>query len=164
MTIARYWHNVQAHRRNNLRNVRARLLVDAETTKNMVTIDDVISVCLALRRSGTAAGKTYNIVNRNNLTIGQIGVVIQRLLKITGYVADPSLTGQTVKGGSIVERVAFRYTRLFWPYALNSEPDWETTNTDNLSVPRVTMTTELFEFLISHFVRSLAMKEVVGSC
>jgi nucleoside-diphosphate-sugar epimerase len=136
-------------------NLNARLVGCAETLKNIVTVDDVVAVCLAIRAKGAATNKTFNLVNPNNLTIGDALEVIQRILKVSGYCYDPSLTRATLRDEG-VERAAFRYTRMYWPYALNTEPQWDTRNVDALSAARIGMTPALFESLMSRFVQTLA--------
>jgi len=151
-----YWRDGHADGGQELKNVNARLLSSYETLKNMVTLDDVLAVCVAVRDSGAGVGRTYHIVNPRNISCREIINVLQRAAKVTGYVLDPTLTSESVKGGTVVERAAYRYTKLFWPYATLTEPRWETCNVDRLSVQRVPMTENLFEFLIKQFVRYLA--------
>ena len=141
-----------------LRTDTVKLVGCAETLKNLVTVDDVVALCLAIRAKGTATNKTFNLVNSNNLTIGDALEAIQRILKVSGYCYDPSLSRATLRDEA-VERAAFRYTRMYWPYALNTEPQWQTGNVDALEVPRVAMTPALFESLISGFVFTLSKKE-----
>jgi hypothetical protein len=139
-----------------LKKVDARLLVRPDAVKNAVTVDDVVSVCLSVRQSGQASGKTYNIVNPNDITCGQIVDAIQRAVRVAGYTNDPNLTPETIRKPSVVERAAYRYTRQFWPYCLNTEPHWATGNVDALAVPRVAMSLELLEFQMAAFMRGLA--------
>lgn len=154
------WHDERAEPRD----VDARLLVDPDAEKNVVTVDDVVSVCLAVRRSKTPVGKTFNIVNPQHIACSEILDCIERAIRVRGYSSDPSLTHSHAKGGTAVERAAFRYTRLFWPYTLNTEPDWRTDNVDALEVPRVVMTPDLFEWLMTAFVRTLAPVNVEDRC
>ncbi len=150
-----HWRDGHAGPRH-YRDVNARLLVEPAAVKNMLPVDDCVSVCVAARNSKTAAGTTFNIVSSDNIPVAVILDVLQHVMEVTGYVCDPTLSCNGTTRGSIVERVAYRNTRLFWPYTLNTEPRWETGNVDRLGVSRVLMSEHMFEFMMRHFVRELA--------
>jgi nucleoside-diphosphate-sugar epimerase len=154
-----YWRDAHGNARQPARNVNARLVGHAETQKNILTVDDVVAVCLAIRTAGAAIGRTFNLVNPRNIALGDALKVIQRVLKVSGFSYDRYLS-RTVLSDDIVERAAFRYTRMYWPYGLNTEPHWETRNVDQLSVGRVLMSEQVFESLILSFVRDLAAPSV----
>lgn len=141
---------------NSMIDVDARLLVQPDAFKNAVTVDDVISVCLAIRRSGEAAGQTFNMVNPSHIRCEQIVAAIQGALRVVGYRNDPLLTASKVKSGTLVERAAYRHTRLLWPYCMNTEPAWQTANVDRLPLDRVVMTEPLFGFMMREFIGRLS--------
>lgn len=145
-----YWHGAKSGPRAN---VRARLYGSGEVTKNVITIDDAVRVCMAVRAAGSSAeGQTFNVVNDRNLPISFVVDSMQRALRLTGYAYDPSLPATGLVTDNKVERAAYRRTRPFFPYARYSEPRWECNHRPVMEVPRVTMTEELFDFLMERFV------------
>lgn len=132
--------------------VRARLPGRAEVTKNLVTLDDVVAVCRAVRNAGNHCGATYNVVNSVVLTGQRMTDAIQAELKLSGFKYDEALTPATLDRGNVVECAAWRYTKAYWPYMRHSEPVWETANVDRLGVPRVVMSEDLFASLMRRYV------------
>jgi nucleoside-diphosphate-sugar epimerase len=146
----RYWHRAETGRRAN---VNARLYGAGEVTKNMVTVDDVVRVCMAIRASGgLAEGQTFNVVNSRNLPIAYIVDSMQRALRLTGYYYDASLPPTGLLTDNKVERAAYRCTRPFFPYARYTEPSWVCNHRPISNIPRVAMTEELFDLLMCRFV------------
>jgi nucleoside-diphosphate-sugar epimerase len=139
--------------------VNARLFGSVGTTKNIVTIDDVVNVCDAVRGADDNLGKTYNIVNVNNLTMGDATSVIEDALRIKGFSFDSSLSSRDrLNRDSVAERAAHRFTKQFWKYFQVSEPDWKHDNVDELGVKRVDMTVPLFDFMMKTYVNNELMR------
>jgi len=145
-----YWHRAKTQR---WANVNARLYGSGEVTKNMVTVDDAVRVCMAIRASGgLAEGQTFNVVNSRNLPIAYIVDSMQRALRLAGYSYDASLPPTGLVTDNRVERAAYRRTRPFFPYARYTEPNWVCNHRPISDIPRVTMTEELCDFLMRRFV------------
>lgn len=145
-----YWRNAKTRR---WANVNARLYGSGGVTKNVITVDDAVRVCMAIRASGDAAnGQTFNVVNDRNLPIAFVIDSMQRALRLTGYCYDASLPSSGLVTDNKVERAAYRQTRPFFPYATYSEPQWVCNHRPIMDIPRVTMTEELFDFLMQRFV------------
>ncbi|MHC4392138.1 MAG: SDR family oxidoreductase [Planctomycetota bacterium] len=151
-----FWAYWAATRQGDPVDLDTRLLGSADVTKNIVTLDDVINVCSAVGLSTDAVGKTFNIVNPQNLTMGQATEAIERVLRVKGFRLEPGLKRTDIPREHKVERTAYVCTKTYWPYMNVSEPLWDTTNTDALGVERVRMTDELFSFLMHWFVEDLA--------
>lgn len=131
----------------------ARLLVAGDALKNLVTIDDMVVVCMAIRRAHiTDQAKIYHVVNPRYLKLGDMIDAGQSALHIQGFRYDSSLGPQSLAAGNLAERLAFRNTRPFIPYTTESDPRWAAENVRRLGVDRVAMTNELFEFLMRQYV------------
>ena len=139
--------------------VDARLPGDGRTTKNLVTLDDVVNVCMAVKNSTNSQGKTYNLVNPQNITVGEMANIMQEALKIKGYRFDPTLTRDNLNRENMTERAVFKHTKPFWPYVNIPEPTWKTDNVNALGIERVTMTPQLFEFLMKTYLD----RELIGA-
>lgn len=137
--------------------IEAGLVVCGSVETNLVTRDDTARVCLAVRER-PSSGLTYNIANPNGLTNQQIVDQVQYCLKVRGLYPDPTIQFQPRSKRSVVERVAMRNTRPFWPYGTERSPTWDTGNVDALGVPRVRMDEALFRKLVESFVRRIAPK------
>jgi nucleoside-diphosphate-sugar epimerase len=136
-------------------NLNARAYGRAETTKNLVTVDDVVRIAMAIRRSPSPVGKTFNIVNKHNLPVGALVHAMQRALKVTGIRFEPDLSLNEIRSAHHpIEVLLHRHNRSWWPYLLHSEPIWDTANVDRLDVPRIDMTTELFQFLMASYTHT----------
>jgi nucleoside-diphosphate-sugar epimerase len=145
-----YWHGAGAGRRAD---VNARLYGTGEVTKNIVTMDDAVRVCLAIWAAGGATrNQTFNVVNSRNLPISFIVDSMQRALRLSGFAYDASLPATGLVTDNKVERAAYRRTRPFFPYARHTEPRWDSNHRPVMDIPRVTMTEELFDFLMERFV------------
>ncbi len=148
--FSEYWHDAGSGRRAN---VNARLYGMGEVTKNMVTIDDAVRICMAIRAGHrTTEGQTFNVVNDRDLPISFIVDSMQRALRLTGFAYDASLPPTGLVTDNRVERAAYRRTRPFFPYARYTEPKWECNHRPVMDIPRVTMTRKLFDFLMERFV------------
>jgi len=134
--------------------IRTRLRADGNTTKNLVTLDDVVNVSMAIRNSDDNASRTYNVVNPKNVTVKQIIDTMQRTLHIQGIEYIPNLPKEDIKceSGTQTERLAYRQTEPYWPYVHNMEPTWKYDNVSALGVKRVEMTPNLLDFLLTTYV------------
>jgi nucleoside-diphosphate-sugar epimerase len=141
--------------------VDVRLMAAARTPKNMVTVDDLAAVCLAIRRQppSQCLGRTYHVVSADNLALGRMIDAAQRALRLRGFRYEPCLTRHALARANPAERAAFRHTRQVWPYLLPPEPIWESHNTRALGIDRVRMTDDLFQFLMTRFVEKELMKQ-----
>lgn len=154
---SRYWHRAATGR---WVNVNARLYGSGEVTKNVVTVDDVVRVCMAIRASGSLAeNQTFNVVNSRNLPIAYIVDSMQRAMRLAGYYYDASLPPTGLVTDNKVERAAYRCTRPFFPYAKYTEPSWICNHRPISDVSRVTMTEELFDFLMRRFVEDTLVSD-----
>jgi nucleoside-diphosphate-sugar epimerase len=136
----------------------SRLMGAEHTPLNLVTVDDVVKVCLAIRAGQVLHSRAYNVVNAAAMPVGKIMEAFQHLLCVCGLRYDVSLVGEGPAKDNVVERAAYRHTRPFWSYLLQPVPRWVTTNTRRLNVSRVDMTVNLFDALMRRFVES----ELVG--
>ncbi len=132
--------------------VNARIYTSHEVTKNFVTLDDAVNVCMQIRNAGESIRKTYHVVNGQNITMGRIVELMQHALRISGLQLDPRLKAQNLEKGNLVERALYKYTAPYWPYALNSEPQWQYSNVEQLRARRIPMTEGLFNFLMQQYV------------
>ena len=132
----------------------AGLVALGTATTNLITRDDASRICLAAR-SASATDATYNITNPQSLTNQQIIEQIQSVLKIRGIWLDPQHFRRPRKALSMVERVAMRNTKIFWPYIRRHSPIWVTDQVDRLGVPRIEMTEPLFRHLIHTYFQRM---------
>ncbi len=148
--FGKYWRGAGNGRRAD---VNARLYGDGEVTKNIVTMDDAVRVCMAIWSAGSATMyQTFNVVNNRNLPIAFVVNSMQRALRLTGFAYDSSLPATGLVTDNKVERAAYRRTRPFFPYARYSEPKWECNHRPVMDIARVAMSEELFDFLMERFV------------
>jgi nucleoside-diphosphate-sugar epimerase len=134
-----------------------RLPGDPDVTRNVVTADDVLSLCLGIRGCA-GSGQTFNVVNPRNIRGETITDCAQRALNINGFRLVPTLRRADLRRDHGVEKAAYRFTRPFWPYMRVPEPIWETANADTIRVPRVVMDEDLFAFLLRRYVEA----EIIG--
>jgi hypothetical protein len=131
----------------------------AQTTKNLVTIDDVVNVIMGIRRASGVIGKTFNVVNKNNLSVGCLLASMQSALKISGIRLDPSFPPRDTRDTcNRTELMLHRHCKAWRPYLRYSEPTWETTNVDSLGIKRVDMTPDLFQFLMRAYTEKYLAK------
>jgi hypothetical protein len=144
------WHQTLG---GNFLDVDARVYGHAHTTKNLVTIDDVVNVVSAIRQSASAVNKTFNVVNKDNLSAECLIHAMASALKISGFRLDPSLSVKEIRASrNRAEVFLHRHCKGWHPYLLCSEPEWETRNVEALGVKRVDMTPGLFEFLVKAYL------------
>ena len=130
-----------------------RLYGSPSATKNLVTVDDAINVCLAIRGSHDKVGKTFNVVNENSLTLGSMLESLQGLLKVQGITFEPGLSFADIKvRKNPAEAFAYKATKPFRPYVIAPEPRWITDNVEQLGVERIQMRPELFNLLIRNYM------------
>ena len=132
-----------------------RLCGASSVTKNLITVDDAVNVCLAIRESRDRGGKTFNVVNERSLTLASMLESLQTLLKVHGITFEPGLSLSDIKiARNPAETFAYKMTRQFRPYARVPEPSWMTDNVERLGVARIPMTPQLFTFLVRAYMRS----------
>lgn len=122
-------------------------------TKNLITIDDAVNVCLAIRESHDKVGKTFNVVNENGITLGSMLESLQGLLKVQGIRFEPELSFAHIRGKkNPAEAFAYKATMQLRPYVRMPEPRWITDNVGKLGVERIPMNPALFAFLIRNYM------------
>ncbi len=151
-----YWENCDGEL--DFRRVSFRLPGSDSTTKNIVTLDDVVGVCEAIRKEDGGEKKTYNVVNPLNRTMRDTTNSIERALKVKGIDFEPNLSKDNLDKKNKSEKRAFNFTKVYHPYFKFGEPDWRTDNTDALDVDRVEMTENLFFEMMDAYVK----KEIIG--
>lgn len=161
MAFRQYW-NQRDGDPSTFQDVDARLFGFPNVTKNLVTLDDVVKVCVAINQLPyeQRVGKTYNLVNEGQLTSGFIIESMQKALKIKGFRYDPDFNPRESKQSN-VERAGAKYTRPFFPYARITEPHWEHGNVDSAckaqGAERVVMTPALFDRMMRLYVEKELM-------
>ena len=149
-----FWSGWKVRAASNPLDVNLRLYGSPLATKNFLTVDDAVNVCMAVRASRDKIGKTFNAVNANNLTLQSMLDSFQPLLKVRGIRYEPGLSlAQISVRENPAEAFAFKATRDFRPYAIGPEPRWVTDNVDRLGVQRIRMTRQLFRFVIRSYVQ-----------
>ena len=130
-----------------------RLYGSPSATKNLITIDDAVNVCLAIRGSHDKVGKTFNVVNENDFTLGGMLELLQNLLKLRGIHFEPELSFSHIKvKKNPAEAFAYKATKQLRPYVIMPEPQWITDNVGKLGVERIRMNPDLFNFLIRNYM------------
>ena len=147
----KYWE--ESSDKKNYREISTRFRANANTGKNLVTIDDMVNVCLAIQSAPDNQKKTYNVVNSKDISVGQIVDTMQETLHIQGIRYIPNLPAKDITNGSVAERVAFKKTQPYWPYVHGPEPNWIHENVDSLNVSRVEMNKDMLSFLLNTYVK-----------
>jgi nucleoside-diphosphate-sugar epimerase len=157
----RYWASISD---NDSLDVDVRLYGHSDASKNLVTINDVVTVCLGIRQTVSEPGTTYNLVNPQTITAGTILTSMTRAFRVAGLRLEPhpSLIDPTGRNNA-TEKLLFRHMRPYWPYLISSDPRWKSDNVARLGLDRVEMTPGLCDFLIRSYVhrhlRSNRMRE-----
>ena len=147
------WHKREQTPRNEWPLVPCRLRGYPPSTKNLVAIDDAVEVILRIAESGNVTGKTYHIVNPHNTTYGEIIEGMSKALRVNGLKPAGDLT--EVNPDNPIELTAHRYLRVFWPYIMDSDPEWDTTNMQQaVGNYRITpMRQDVVNFLMLRFMQ-----------
>jgi len=130
--------------------INLRLIGNNSTTKNFVCIDDVVECMLRISQT-SCEGKTYNLTNKLDIFGSNIAYAIEQALNIRGI----QYVGREISNPTETELAIMNYTKPFVPYAINSDPKGDTTNTDNAIngfYERVLMTPTLFTKMLKRFV------------
>ncbi len=98
-----------------------RVVVDPDTTKNLVSADDVVYHMLQLAVGGTAPGSYFHLTHPQPTLMADLISVIADVLNIPEYEAVSTLEGATL---SASEAVLQRISGVFKPYMLNSDPEF----------------------------------------
>lgn len=150
---SQFWQNWHKNKKpEDFKQVIGRLKANGDVTKNLVTIDDVVNVSMGIMKDPDRKGRTYNIVNSQNVSVKQIVDAMQSALHIKGLEYVPDLDKKEVSSGSMLERLAYKLTIPYDPYVHISEPSWAQENVTQLGVRRVPMTQQLLDFLINRYV------------
>jgi nucleoside-diphosphate-sugar epimerase len=148
-----FWKSWEKRGESNHLDVNLRLYGSHTATKNLITIDDAVNVCLAIRRSDDKVGKTFNVVNAHSLTLGSMLESFQSLLKVKGIKFEPGLSDTDIDiKKNPASALAYKLTKQLQPYAIAPEPRWITNNVEKLGVERIRMNSELFNFLIRNYM------------
>lgn len=98
---------------------RFRVVVDPETTKNLVSADDVVCEMIRIASSASAPGGYHHLTHPEPTIMADLIAVIAGLLNIPEYEAVSNLDGAAL---STSEAVLQRISGVFKPYMLNSDP------------------------------------------
>lgn len=96
-----------------------RVVVDPETTKNLIPVDDVVCAMLMLAARGGAPGRHHHLTHPEPTLMADLIAVMAGVLDIPEYEAVSTLEGATL---SPAEAVLQRISGVFKPYMLNSDP------------------------------------------
>lgn len=96
-----------------------RVVVDPETTKNLIPADDVVCPMLMLAARGGAPGRHHHLTHPEPTLMADLIAVMAGVLDIPEYEAVSTLEGATL---SPAEAVLQRISGVFKPYMLNSDP------------------------------------------
>lgn len=96
-----------------------RVVVDPETTKNLIPADDVIVQMLQIAALKSAPGSYHHLTHPEPTLMSDLVAVIANLLDIPEYEAVLSLEGESL---SPSEALLQRISGVFKPYMLNSDP------------------------------------------
>ncbi|MBS3028885.1 MAG: SDR family oxidoreductase [Dolichospermum sp. DET50] len=134
-----------------------RLIGSPEITKNLIPINEVINACVDIKKS-CCLGKTYNLVNPKNISVGEITEIIQKNFKVRGMYHDSTATKESLKA-SKSEKIAYRYTEIYHPYMQIQEPLWKQEEIQRIGTKISPMTKELFDKLMNQFIKEEILKE-----
>ena len=96
-----------------------RVVVDPDTTKNLIPVDDVVCAMLTLAARGKVAGAYHHVTHPDPTLMADLIAVMAGVLDIPEYEAVYSLEGASL---SPAESVLQRISGVFKPYMLNSDP------------------------------------------
>jgi nucleoside-diphosphate-sugar epimerase len=122
-----------------------RVVVDPDTTKNLVAADDVVFHMLRLAAVGSEPGSYYHLTHPTPTIMADLISVIAGVLNIPEYEAVPTLEGATL---SASEAVLQRISGVFRPYMLNSDPEFVRSSPEGWMPP---MDQERLQFLLQSF-------------
>jgi len=140
--IQQWRHSQQTH-------VHLRLLGYYHARKNFICVDDVVNMIMEIKRQRPLC-KTFNLTSKCFISLADVKSAVERSLNIRGL----ELVGSDIADPTMTERRIMRFTKPFEPYALKSDPVWDTTNTDQAltEYKRIDMSPALFAFLMQRFV------------
>jgi len=96
-----------------------RVVVDPETTKNLIPADDVVCPMLMLAARETGPGRYHHLTHPEPTLMADLISVMAGVLDIPEYEAVSTLEGAIL---SPAEAVLQRISGVFKPYMLNSDP------------------------------------------
>jgi len=137
-----------------------RLVGHNTTRKNYVCVDDVAAAILAILET-PHQDRAFNIVNPRHLVGAEVGPALEEALRVRGL----QYVGDTVPDPTPAEQAAMKHSEPFLPYTVHSDPLWPTANTDSAvdgQHRRITMTPELFSFLLRRFVEQEIIRKEAG--
>jgi len=136
-----------------------RLVGHNTTRKNYVCVDDVAAAILAILQA-PHQGRAFNIVNPRHLVGAEVGPALEEALRVRGL----QYVGDAIPPPTPAEQAAMKHSEPFVRYTVHSDPLWPTANTDSAvdgQHRRITMTPELFAFLLRRFVEQEIIREEV---
>ena len=102
-----------------------RVVADSMAFKNMVPVDDVISMCLRIRAANPPLGSIFHTAHPEAGCIDDLVEVITKNIRIDHHEIVPTLEGETL---SVPEKVLERVAEVFTPYMLSSDPVFDMKN------------------------------------
>jgi len=102
-----------------------RLIGHDETKKIFVCVDDIANQVIQILKS-EPVGKTFNLTNKSSITLSEASKCIGEALRIKGL----QYVGSEIRDPNSAEKRAMVLTHAYVPYALISDPKWDTTNRD----------------------------------
>ena len=96
-----------------------------DVEKNLICVDDLIRLMLAVVRATPAPGSVFHLVNPRTVSVRELYSAMVELLGITCLRLAPSLPGQLSE-----EEEALRHgIEVYEPYIFSQEPVFDTTRT-----------------------------------
>lgn len=127
-----------------------RVVADTESHKNIIAVDDVISIMLRTRATNPEPGKIFHITHPHPVAIVDLVETIADLLDTQHYEIVDSLEGETL---SVPEQALDRVARIFRPYMVASDPNFDRSNVQAAigSVELPPITTDRLSFTLDAF-------------
>lgn len=123
-----------------------RVVVDPETTKNLISADEVVYQMLQIAAGEAVPGRYHHLTHPEPTVMSDLIAVMADLLNIPEYEAVSSLEGATL---SPSEAVLQRISGVFKPYMLNSDPGFARGRKGDGGVP--TMDRASLQYLLQSF-------------
>jgi nucleoside-diphosphate-sugar epimerase len=149
------WHKAKS--KDDYTKVDCRLRGYPETTKNMLAIDNCVEMVLSAIRKD-CVGATYNLVNPQAIMFKETIEAMEEALHVQGFRPGGDLQRTELDKKNRVELTAYKLTKPYWPYVMNSDPVWHTGNTEGLENKTAPMTKDLFHMLMLKFVEDKLIK------
>ena len=157
------WNDLEGKSQKEYLNVQANLRGYNPSTKNFKCVDLCAESMIRLAENEESTGMTFNLVNPHNITCEEMLNSMQKALRIRGLRFAGDLTH--VEADNPVEMYAMKMQKVFAPYTLNSDPEWDRENTVRMlgGYKQPPMTTQMFSTLMEKYIHNLAeqrMKQI----